>query len=257
MGINKKHQILIFLMSIINPSFAYEDYSSKFNKLSKAACESNISRTIHMGHGEFHFKTPLNPFPCSLSIIGDGIGSTVFMRDYQGGAFLHWIRGGDQSGGSIKDITIAAGKGSNGGIAIYVQADKDTDPAVNSYNRHTFTISGVTIGREVVDNTSWDHGIYLDGSLNPDNNEGIAPGIRMTQIINTTISGTRVSQIYLNKARGINLLNVDCFIPLNSSINGVLLDNITQGVKLDSRTCTWRFQDQDSIWMVYNGVRYK
>lgn len=233
------------------------DFTPDFDQLTTKACESTISRTVNLSQGEFHFVTKPKAFACALNIKGDGIGSTVLIRDYQAGAFLHWMRGQDHSGGAVKDLTILAGKNTNGGIAVYLQADKDTDSTVNSYNRHTFTISGVIIGRETGENTSWDHGIYLDGSLNPDNNLGIAPGIRMTQVMNTTISGTRVSQVYVNKGRGINLLNVDCFIPLNGSFNGVILDNVTQGVKLDSRSCPWKFQDADSIWMVYNGVRYK
>lgn len=233
------------------------DFTPDFNELTTKACESTISRTVNLNQGEFHFVTKPKPFACALNIKGDGIGSTVLIRDYQAGAFFHWMRGKDHSGGSIKDATILAGKNTNGGIALYVQADKDTDSSVNSYNRHFFTISGVAIGREVGPNTSWDHGIYLDGSANPDNNDGIAPGIRITQIINTSVSGTRVSQIYLYKARGPNLLNVDCFIPLNSSYNGVILDGATWGVKLDSRTCPWKFQDNDSNWMVYNGIRYR
>lgn len=252
--------IKFIILSLILSNAVYasdEDYSLKFNELAKSACASKASRTIHIGQGEYRFKTPITPFECALSIVGDGVGSTMLFRDFSGGAFLHWKRGLDHSGGSVKDLSIVAGKDTNGGIAIYVQAEKDTDPTVNSFNRHFFTISGVTIGREVGPNTSWDHGIYLDGSANPDNNDGIAPGIRITQIINTSVSGTRVSQIYLYKARGPNLLNVDCFIPLNSSYNGVILDGATWGVKLDSRTCPWKFQDNDSNWMVYNGIRYR
>jgi hypothetical protein len=251
------YKFITLLWIISCPLLAAEDFSLKFNQYAKEACSSSISRTIYVGNGEHHFMTPLDPFPCALNIVGDGIGSTTLIRDFQGGAFFHWMRGTDHSGGSIKDLTILAGKGTNNGIAIYVQADKDTDSSINSYNRHTFTISGIIIGRESGIDTSWNHGIYLDGALNSDNTEGIAAGIRMTQVINTTISGTNVSQIYLNKARGINLLNVDCFIPLNGSINGVLMDNVTQGVKLDSRTCAWKFQDAESIWVVYNGIRFK
>jgi len=258
MGVCLNKLLFVLLLFVGHSTHADDtDYSISFNELAKKACASSSSRTIRVGKGDFHFKTPLDPFPCALNIIGDGIGSTVFIREFQGGAFLHWKRGTDHSGGSIKDLTLLAGKDTNAGIAVYVQAEKDTNNQVNSYNRHTFTISGLLIGREVAANTSWDHGIYLDGSLNPDNNEGIAPGIRMTQIVSTTISGTRVSQIYLNKVRGINLLNVDCFIPLNNSFNGVMLDNVSQGVKLDTRSCDWRFQDAQSIWMVYNGVRFR
>lgn len=233
------------------------DFTPQFDLIAKQTCESTISRTINLQNGEYHFLTKPQPFACALNIKGDGIGSTVLIRDFQAGAFLHWKRGQDHSGGSIKDLSVLAGKGSNGGIAVYIQADKDVDNTVNSYNRHSFTMNGLLIGRESGENTSWDHGVYLDGSLNPDNNKDIAPGIRMTQISNTTLSGTRVSQIYLNKARGPNLLNVDCFIPLNGSINGILIDNNTQGVKLDSRTCAWKFQDKESLWLVYNGIRIK
>lgn len=256
MIINKLIAITAITMSI--NSFANsEDSSSKFNKMAKEACLSESSRTLTIGHGDYYFYTPLEPFPCALNIKGDGVGSTKLIRQFNGGAFLHWKRGADQSGGSIQDLAILAGKDTNKGIAIYVQSDVDTDNTVNSYNRHFFTVSGVLIGRDFTSNTSWDHGIYLDGSLNPDNTNGIAAGIRISQISNTSISGTNVSSIYLNKARGVNLLNVDCFIPINGSFAGVILDNSTQGVKLDSRSCIWRFQDDASIWMLFNGRRIR
>src|SRR5574338_14731 len=217
------------------------DDTLQLNNAITKACNSSVSRTIYLGHGFFYFKTPLEPIPCAINIIGDGIGSTVLVRQYNSGTFLYWKRGVDQSGGSIKDLSIAADAGTNGGIAILIEAEADTDNKINSFNRHTFTIDHITIGRIAADNTSWDNGIYLDGSKNPDNNNGIAPGIRMTQISNTTISGTKVSHVYLNKARGTNLLNVDCFIPMEGSYNGVILDNNTQGIKLDSRSCPWKF----------------
>lgn len=248
---------LLFFIPFICLSHGSDDYTNILNKLAQDACTSNQSRTITFNSGEFFFKTAPQPFSCALNILGDGIGSTTLIRQYDGDSFLFWKRGVDHSGGSIKNITIAAGEGTNHGIAILVEADKDNDNTINSYNRHTFTIDHVMIGRQSSINTSWDHGIYLDGSKNPDNSNGIAAGIRMTQISHTTISGTNVSQIYLNKARGPNLLNVDCFIPLNNSINGVILDNSTNGVKLDSRTCAWKFNDSESMWMLYNGIRYK
>jgi hypothetical protein len=259
MGVRLIKLLIPILLLLSKSSFCNDgDYSPQFNELAKKTCASSITRTIHIGKGEYHFLTPIDPFPCALNLIGDGIGSTIFIRDFQGGAFLHWKRGTDHSGGSVKDMTIYAGKGTSGGIAVYIQADKDTSNVINSYNRHTFTISGLLIGREeVAANTSWDHGIYLDGSLNPDNNEGLSPGIRMTQIMNTTVSGTAVSQIYLNKVRGPNLLNVDCFIPLNNSFSGIMVDNVSQGIKIDSRSCAWRFQDTQSSWVVYNGVRFR
>ncbi len=256
-----KMHALIYILLLFTSMFSYseniDNFTEKLNSLAKSACESNESRTINFGHGDFYFKSSPDPFPCALNIKGDGIGSTKLIRQYQGGTFLVWKRGIDHSGGSIRDVTILAGDGTNKGIAILIQAETDTDNKLNSYNRHTFTIEHVTIGRVANENTSWDNGIYLDGSQNPDNNNGIAPGIRMTEITNVTISGTNVSQIYLNKARGANLLNVDCFIPLNNSINGVYLDNNTWGVKLDSRSCQYKFIDNESNWMLYNGQRIK
>lgn len=242
------------LFSALLPS---ADDSLQLSNAINTACASNDTRSIHLGHGNFYFKTPLPPIPCSINIIGDGIGSTYLIREYDGGTFLYWKRGVDHSGGSIRYLSIGAGKNTNNGIAILVEAESDTDNQVNSYNRHTFTIDHISIGRISANNTSWSHGIYLDGSRNPDNFNGIAAGVRMTQISNTTISGTNVSQIYLNKARGPNLLNVDCFIPLNGSLNGVFIDNNTQGVKLDSRTCQYKFIDNESNWLVYNAVRIK
>lgn len=249
--------LLLLLTSFSCRPSGSEDFTSTLDSLADKACKSSDSRTIHLGFGKFYFKSPPKPFSCALHLIGDGIGSTQLIRNYQGNTFLYWTRGTDWSGGSVRDVTILAAKGTNKGIAIIVEALEDDDNQDNSYNRHTFLISNVHLGREDGINTSWDNGIYLDGSKNPDGRSGFAPGIRMTQIVNTTISGTNISQIYLNKSRGTNLLNVDCFIPLNGSFSGVIVDNNTQGVKLDSRSCAWRFNDNQSNWMVYNGIRFK
>ena len=254
---NMNNLLFISLLFISTLVYSEEDFTEKFNSMISEACNSEHSRTIHLNHGRYYFKKPPKPINCALTIEGDGIGSTILIRSYQGNTFLYWIRGIDQSGGGIRNLTLVADSYTNKGIAIIVEATEDESNQDNSYNRHTFTIANIAIGRISGINTSWDHGIYLDGSKNPDGRQGFAPGIRMTQIMNTTISGTNVSQIYLNKARGPNLLNVDCFIPLNGSINGILIDNNTQGVKLDSRSCQYKFVDNESNWLVYNGVRFK
>jgi len=213
-----------------------EDNTANFNDAVKSACSSLASRTINFSHGNFIFKSAPDPIPCAINIMGDGIGSTTLIRQYNGQTFLKWTRGIDHSGGSIKNLTILAGSGTNKGIAILIEAIADKTNKENSYNRHSFFIDNIIVGRESTTNTSWDFGLYLDGSKNLDGNVNSAPGIRAIFVDHSTFGGTNISNVYVNTGRGIDL-HIECYTPLNGSKASVKMNKATQSVLLNSRNC--------------------
>lgn len=240
------------LATILEPSET--NATSALNQAAASLCANSSSRTIHFTAGIFNFYTAPNPFNCALNLVGEGIGATTLIRRYSEGKFLQWTRGTDHSGGSLHNMTILAGENTNGGMAVYVQALPDTDGLQNSYNRHSFIIDGIIVGRVSVTNTSWEFGLYLDGSNNPDNNSNSIPGIRGIYVDHSTFGGTNNASVYLNKARGIDL-HIECYTPLNNSFAGVILDNNTWSVKLDSRNCAWNSRDHTAVDVMFNGTR--
>ena len=117
-----KFALFLILFSFNCHSMGSNDFTSTLDSLAEKACKSSESRTIHLGFGKFYLRTPPKPFNCALHLLGDGVGSTQLIRAYQGNTFLYWTRGTDWSGGSVRDMTILAGKGTNKGIAIIVEA---------------------------------------------------------------------------------------------------------------------------------------
>lgn len=209
-------------------------------------------RIMHIVTGVFRFATQPKPIACALTIVGQGKGATRLIRGFSNSYFLMWTRGLDQSGGGLRDIQIEAGAGTTGGIGVYIQAFADTDPNTNSLNRHSFIIDNVLIGREASANTSWSEAIYLDGSQNPDNSNGIAPGIRFPIITRTSVSGTTNVSVYLNKARAAQL-DIGCFIPLNGSTHYIYMANATWGTRLETNSCAYFIADT-SKGLMLNGV---
>lgn len=228
------------------------DATPALNSAAAKVCDSATDRRLNVATvGTINFYTPPDAFGCALQLSGQGT-ATVLTRQYSGGTFLQWVRGVDQSGGAIYDINVAAGPNTHDGVAIYIKATPDTDGTVNSFNRHSFRIDAVLVGRR--DGTSdWMQGIYLDGSQNPDGNPNSAPGIRGGWITRTSVSGTVGGSIYLHKARGWNI-NAECYIPLDGSFAGIVADGNTQGVQIISRGCGARFVDVASNGMTLNGV---
>ncbi|HXK53494.1 MAG TPA: hypothetical protein PK405_02300 [Hyphomicrobiales bacterium] len=214
---------------------------------------SSQTRTIHFPAGDIEFVTPPQPMPCAVTLKGEGLGATQLIRRYSGGGFLHWVRGVDHRGGGLAALSVIAGSGTNGGIAVLVSATPDTDGTVNSYNRHSFVIDNVLVGRESPADTSWDFGLYLDGSKNPDGNADSVPGIRDVTVSRSTFGGTNTASVYLNRARGTDL-HIECYTPLNGSFVGVVLDNGTDSVRLQTRgNCGYRSNDGTGRNLQYNG----
>lgn len=227
------------------------DATPALDAAAAATCKSKTNRIIQLPAGVYYFSTQPKPFTCALNLIGQGKGATRLIRNYSGGAFLEWQRGTDQSGGSVSNMNIEAGPKTQNGIAIYIKATADSDASQNSYNRHSFSIDNVLVGRSV-EGCSFDFGLYLDGSQNPDNNKNSVPGIRGIYVARSSFGGTNKASIYLNKARGIDL-HAECYTPVNNSFGGVVLDNETRSVRLDTRTCLWATWDNTGTGMIFNG----
>lgn len=228
------------------------DATPSLNKAVEAACGDEHNRTIRLPAGKYSFLTEPKPIPCAVNIIGEGRGTTSLIRRFEAGSLLHFTRGVDQFGGSVRKIALLAGEGTTDGVALMIEALPDTDASQNSFNRHNFVIEEVMVGRESpAPATSWRHGIVLDGSRNPDGNPGIAPGIRGAHIDKVTVSGTELSQFLLVKARGI-YLNVECYIPLGE-FNGVIANDLVDGVTMFTRSCSIRSDTGDVKSVMING----
>lgn len=244
--------VLWAVFSAIHAHAQTVDATPAFDSAVASTCASPDNRTLKYPAGTFEFLTPPQPIPCALRVVGEGPGGTTFVRGYNGGSFLQWVRGTDHSGGALRDLTIAAGAGTTGGIAILITATPDTSSSVNSYNRHSFLIENVVVGR-MATNASWASALYLDGAANPDGNPNSVPGIRGVYIDKSTFGGATTASIYLNKARGTEIRG-ECYTPVNGGFAGVMMGNGTDSVLLQTRNCGWT-ADGSSKGMMLNGVR--
>lgn len=230
------------------------DATPAFDTAVTAACASTDNRTLKYPAGTFTFLTPPQPIPCALRLAGEGIGATTFVRGYSNGGFLQWTRGTDHSGGTLRDMAVLAGAGTTGGIAILITATADMSGLVNSYNRHSFLIENIQVGRVSDLNTSWSFGLYLDGAANPDHNPNSpAAGIRGTYVDKSTFGGATTASIFLNKARGPEI-RAECYTPIGNGFAGVMMANGTESVLLQTRNCNWSV-DASSKGMMLNGLR--
>lgn len=237
--------IVLFFASVAQAAtldISAADDTPAFNAAVSSLCSaSSLDRTLNIPAGDVTFNSAPSAIPCALNLIGQGKGATRLLRNYNGGSFIWFTRGLDHSGGSIRDMNIEAAPGTTGGIAIWIQALADTDGAVNSYNRHSFIVDDVQVGRTSLVG-SWDFGLYLDGSQNPDGNANSVPGIRGVYVIKSSFGGTNTANIYLNKARG-TYVSGECYTPLNGSAAAIVADNISQSVWMESRNCILKSWD--------------
>lgn len=256
--------VIVFLMLAGSSAFAFtpqlptdgSDARPAFDAAIDQLCNpASQDRILQLPAGTFNFYTQPKAIACALTVIGQGKGATTLIRQFAGGSyFLMWTRGLDQSGGGVREIQLEAGANTDGGIAIYLQAIADPDANSNSLNRHSFTIDNVLIGR-YGSPSSWDVGIYLDGTQNPLNNIGVAPGIRVPFITRTTISGTRQACIYANEATGTHA-QVECYsLGGQFATNVILRGAITDSFVLDCRSaCVPSWADNLAHGLIYNNV---
>lgn len=225
---------VVMLMVLLSATLTGADPTDDLNAAAAAAC-AGTHRIIHYPAGEVRFPRPVDPFPCAILIEGEGRGATRLVRDFQGEVLFTWIGGQDEGGGGLRDLMVVAGAGTYYGAAVWVLAHPETDGVHNTKNPHRTLLDNVTIGREL-ENASWWVGVYLDGSQNPDGVPGVPPGIRDAVFRNISVSGAHQA-FYLNHARGINMTPVDCYIPMGPNGIDIIIDNYTQGVLVQSRTC--------------------
>lgn len=125
-----------------------DDTTPAFNAIVADLCQATSpSRTIMVPAGRITFRTPPQPMPCAINLIGEGKGASFLVRAYSGGGFLMWTRGLDQSGGSLQHLQVTTEAGTQGGITVLVSATADPDANSYSLNRHSFLIDDVQIGR--------------------------------------------------------------------------------------------------------------
>lgn len=166
------------------------DNTATWNQLVSNVCASN-DRRVALPAGKFRFASPMAPIPCSLQVQGQGPGVSVFKFDYSS-TEGYWVTGGidGYGGGSLRDVTIVVTSGHTVGFAVHIQAHLETDPNVLSHNPHGWLADNVLVGRD--ENPPFTgvftYGFYLDGSANASPPSGIAPGIRLVRVLNSSVS---------------------------------------------------------------------
>jgi hypothetical protein len=217
------------------------DYTATFDAAVATTCASPDTRTLRLPVGNFLFLSPPAPIPCALNLIGEGTAVTRLVRGYSGGTyptFLVFAGGQDEyGGGSLRELTLDAGS-TQGGIALWVKAHLETDPAVPSKNPHGFLAENVIVSSLVVDSTSgWNYGVYLDGGENAAPPAGVAPGIRFVRLHNVSVSKAAILAYLFYHAKGTRATMVDCWVPRGSS--GVTVQGISsEGTYVVAPSCT-------------------
>jgi hypothetical protein len=253
-------RVTLILLLLTGHSFALEfngpsngqSATAALDAAAQLVCQSKDDRTLKIPAGDYWFDAAPEPFPCALNIIGDGIGGTRLIRNFSGAPyyFLSWVRGTDHSGGSLRKVSIDAADGTFGGIAVWVKATADTDSSVNSFNRHSWIMEDVVIGR-LTTNAGWNFGVYLDGYRNPDGNPNSVPGIRGIWISRSSAGGATIASFYLYKARGVDI-HAECYTPLSPGAAAVKLDGATDSVLVTSRNCDAVYVDSLSMNLFLN-----
>jgi hypothetical protein len=132
-------------------------------------------RTIHVPAGQWTFTTPPATIAGGVSsgvqLVGEGKSNTILTRAYSGGEFL-LITG---NGSVIRDLSIWAGAGTSGGVAIHLLASD----AVGAGGNHRIENVWITSGT----GGTWLLPLYLDGA-----NRTLAPvGIRTVRLDNVAV----------------------------------------------------------------------
>ena len=214
------------------------DATPAFDAAVAQLCASPDDRELRLSAGRYVFNTAPQQISCAVTIEGQGKGATVLVRDYSASTFLYWTIGGDQGGGGVKNLNILSGPNTHGGIAIYVQAKQDINCNVTSYNRHSFTIDNVLIGRSEIGASDWYIPVYMDGSQNPGNN-GCAPGLRGIDVFRTSVAAYTVGAFWNYAVYGAFYHDVDCYIPLNGAFAGIAWQ-ASNSPYVVSRTCAFK-----------------
>ena len=103
------------------------DTSPALKAASIAACNGK-QRVISLDAGRYEFLTPPDPLNCGISLKGQGVWQSYLVRQYSEGEFLIFH---GELGGGLRDLTVYAGQGTSGGVAVHVQASDFLGPVGN------------------------------------------------------------------------------------------------------------------------------
>ncbi len=236
---------IAFCMPLVLTDFGADpngvaDSKGAFDAAVAAACRSPDTRTVLVPVGKFIFFSAPARIPCALNLIGEGTSVTRFIREYASPESFLLFTGGEDpyGGGTIRDMTLDAGHFS-GGIALWVQAQPESDPTIGSMNPHGLLVDNVFIGAGIFypQQGSWAYGVYLDGSLNSNPPSGVAPGIRLIRLRSMNISRVSILPVLLYYARGTRISDVDCFIPIGSGQPMIYIMNDLDSTRVTSASC--------------------
>jgi len=137
-------------------------------KAAVKAALGGCSKVIRFGAGTYHFTTPPPTLTGGVSLVGQGKSTTVLERDYSDGEFLV-VR---EQGTRLQDLTLWAGPGTSGGVALHLIAD-----AAAAGGNHVIESVWIT------GPGAWTLPLFLDGL-----NRTMAPiGIRTVTLIDVSV----------------------------------------------------------------------
>lgn len=146
------------------------DCTPALNAALTAAAAGPI-RTIHVPAGQWSFLTSPIPFTASQRLVGEGYSVTQFIYGVSNGHFLVF----QGNGCGIKDITLLAGAGTSGSVAIHCVASDAIGPGGVHIIENVWVTSLV--------GAPWAIPIFLDGAART-----VAPvGIRTVTLRNVTV----------------------------------------------------------------------
>lgn len=218
---------LAVILALASPAFAttytgvgdgVTDNTATFNAAVAGVCVSSATRTLAIPVGRYRFASAPAPIPCALNLVGEGPAVTVLIRDFPGAQLIKWVGGQDPyGGGSIRDISLDAGT-QTGGIGLWVQAQLETDPTVQSKNPHGLVIDNVFVVAAATypNSGSWNYGVYIDGALNANPPAGVAPGMRFVRMFRVSVSRFTILPYLIDYGYGTRMVDCDCWIPIGS-----------------------------------------
>lgn len=219
--------ILCFQVQAASLEAISTDATPAFNAAVARVCASSTDRTLRLPAGQFVFHTAPAPIRCALNLIGEGQANTILIREYSLPLyFIKWVGGDDRNGagGSIRDLSLDAGH-FKGGIALWIEAQPETDPNVGSKNPHGLMLENffVISGAYYPNQGNWAYGIYLDGSSNVTPPPGVAAGIRAIRMNFVSVGQFTILPYLLYYALGTRIQQADCWVPVGTGPNVIYI----------------------------------
>lgn len=177
-----------------------------------AAVIASGSRRLHIPAGIYYLNTQPAAIASSLEIYGDGLNSTVLIRNYNGTANQGMIRlTPGASGFQLRRLAIDAASGTTTGCAISIVADAST--SIDGTVFEDLWIS--TFGTD-----TWTSCIHIDGTLKITG----AVGIRDTSWRNVHVFGASLRAVTLTGVVGFNWTSGGCYTAGGTGTVSILVD---------------------------------